>query len=113
MQKNLTRSSRGVAVSSAWSSTRWLNSSQLNSRLRKWDGPKVVIAVTINRGRKITVTTARMTSYKCVTNRPGRADSSKSVVQDDGRRKGPGPEALEAGVFAPRSLEECYNSAFS
>src|SRR5438128_6164991 len=36
---------------------------------------------------------------------PG-ADSSKSVVHDDGRRKGPGPEALEAGVFALRSLED-------
>src|SRR5439155_15371428 len=35
-----------------------------------------------------------------------RADSSKSVVHDDGRRKGPGPEALEAGVFALRSLED-------
>src|SRR6266581_2657071 len=35
-----------------------------------------------------------------------RVDSSKSVVHDDGRRKGPGPEALEAGVFALRSLEE-------
>src|SRR5947207_2380341 len=35
-----------------------------------------------------------------------RADSSKSVVHDDGRRKGPGPEAPEAGVFALRSLEE-------
>src|SRR5437762_2711385 len=34
----------------------------------------------------------------------GRADSSKSVVRDDGRRKGPGPEALEAGVFALRVL---------
>src|SRR5947208_14057458 len=35
-----------------------------------------------------------------------RADSSKSVVHDDGRRKGPGPEAPEAGGLALRSLEE-------
>src|SRR5438876_4905600 len=42
---------------------------------------------------------------------PG-ADSSKSVVHDDGRRKGPGPEALEAGVFALRSLEEGARNSF-
>src|SRR5438874_780118 len=34
-----------------------------------------------------------------------RADSSKSVVHDDGRSKEPGHEALEAGVFDLRSLE--------
>ena len=67
MQKNLTRSSSGVEWSSASSSTRWLNSSQLNSRLRKWAGPNVVTAVAIIRNRKSTVTAGQMTSYNCVT----------------------------------------------
>src|SRR5947208_11975281 len=56
---------------------------------------------------------ARRTSDCCwaalfylLIRRAGGADSSKSVVHDDGRRKGPGPEALEAGVFALRSLED-------
>ena len=34
MPRNLTRSSSGCAVSHAWASTRWLNSSHENSRLR-------------------------------------------------------------------------------
>ena len=40
MQKNLSRSSRGLAGSRASLRTRWLNSSQLNSRLMKWAGSK-------------------------------------------------------------------------
>ena len=39
MQKNFTRSSSGFVESSASSSTRWLNSSQLNSRLMNLSGP--------------------------------------------------------------------------
>ncbi len=34
MPRNLTRSSSGWAVSQAWASTRWLNSSQDSSRFR-------------------------------------------------------------------------------
>ena len=43
MQKNLRRSSSGLFGSSASSSTRWLNSSQLNSRLMKWEVPWLVL----------------------------------------------------------------------
>src|SRR5208283_645983 len=40
MQKNFKRSSKGL-FGSRDSSTRWLNSSQLSSRLRKCSGPKL------------------------------------------------------------------------
>src|SRR5439155_12722421 len=59
---------------------------------------------------------AAFTNREAVQNKEkgpkARADSSRSVVHDDGRRKGPGPEALEAGVFALRSLEEGARNSF-
>ena len=42
MQKNLNRSSSGLVESRASSITRWLNSNQLNSRLIKREGTRLM-----------------------------------------------------------------------
>ena len=44
MARNFTRSSSGWVVSCAWANTRWLNSSQLSSRLMYSDGSLRLIA---------------------------------------------------------------------